>query len=829
MARTFDVRRVGLLAAALAALGAGSASAAPPALELEVLSNRADLVSAGDALVAVDLAPGVSADGLRVRLGRRDVTGAFAKRASGRVEGLVEGLADGRNVLTATLPGGRGARLEVTNHPNGGPVFSGPQLQPWTCQPTAVDRQCNEPPKVRFLYQPRGRSLLEPYDPASPPSDVATTTTDTGATVPFIVRSEVGYQDRSRYRIDSLFQPGTTWDRFAPPRSYNGKVLVMHGGSCGTAYRPTDPPFTDYSGTLDGVGTPDSSVVALGRGFTVMATALANSGVNCNPALQAESIMMAKERVVERLGDVRYVIGTGCSGGSLAQLWIANAYPGLYDGLITQCTFPDAGSTAQQIMDYALLANFLGVPISGPGTGDVGGVPLNTVIGVVAPRRAGWTTAHVAAIAGDGVLNLPVGANWGVSAAAYFGLAAPDDRCPGIERDEVYDAQHRPGGVRCGIIDWAMNLLGPRDPAVWSPQERAAGRGFAGLPVDNVGVQYGLGALRGGRITPEQFVELNEAIGGLDVDFRPRAARTVADRPALANAYRTGIVNQADHLDRVPIINLAGPNDPGLAHDSYRAFALRERLVREHGTAANQVMWQGPVPIVGDLHYTAQALVAMDRWLGAVQADRSDRTLAQKVRANRPADVRDQCSNGNGTKVADGLCGPVVVPVYGTPRTIAGEPLSTDQNKCRLRPLSSSDYRASFTASQWRRLERAFPEGVCDWSARGVDQVPTVPWLRYGDARGKAVFGGEPLGAPAPSRSCKDLRALRVTLPSRWLRTATVTVNGARVKRLRGKGLRRAVRLSRFPDGTVRVRVAGRTKGGKRVAKTRRFEVCRAR
>ena len=41
---------------------------------------------------------------------------------------------------------------------------------------------------------------------------------------------------------------------------------------------------------------------------------------------------MTKEHLVERYGTLRYTIGTGCSGGSLAQQWIANAYPGRLPG-----------------------------------------------------------------------------------------------------------------------------------------------------------------------------------------------------------------------------------------------------------------------------------------------------------------------------------------------------------------------------------------------------------------------------------------------------------------------------------------------------------------
>jgi len=42
--------------------------------------------------------------------------------------------------------------------------------------------------------------------------------------------------------------------------------------------------------------------------------------------------------------------------------------------------------------------------------------------------------------------------------------------------------------------------------------------GFARTVFDNVGVQYGLNALNRGQITPDEFLDLNEKIGGIDVD-----------------------------------------------------------------------------------------------------------------------------------------------------------------------------------------------------------------------------------------------------------------------------------------------------------------------
>ena len=67
----------------------------PPPVEIKVLSNRADLVSGGDALVEVVLPPGAPA--AMVDVDGRDVTAAFARRADGRFVGLVTGLAVGPN------------------------------------------------------------------------------------------------------------------------------------------------------------------------------------------------------------------------------------------------------------------------------------------------------------------------------------------------------------------------------------------------------------------------------------------------------------------------------------------------------------------------------------------------------------------------------------------------------------------------------------------------------------------------------------------------------------------------------------------------------------
>ncbi|MGH2967868.1 MAG: DUF6351 family protein, partial [Solirubrobacteraceae bacterium] len=68
------------------------------ALKLTPLSSRADTVTAGDALVRVDVPRGTPARDVRVLLDGRDVTSAF-RAGDGGLTGLVTGLREGRNRL----------------------------------------------------------------------------------------------------------------------------------------------------------------------------------------------------------------------------------------------------------------------------------------------------------------------------------------------------------------------------------------------------------------------------------------------------------------------------------------------------------------------------------------------------------------------------------------------------------------------------------------------------------------------------------------------------------------------------------------------------------
>ncbi|MEA2425257.1 MAG: hypothetical protein QOH13_1667, partial [Thermoleophilaceae bacterium] len=592
-------------------------------------------------------------------------------------------------------------------------------IQPWTCQQGAKDKHCDQSPSFRYLYLPQGSSTdgaalpgttsnsgnsgpFQPYDPKNPPppGTIATTTTTDGVTVPFIVRLETGYVDRDQYAIATLFDPSKRWTATAPQRQFNHRLVITHGFSCDTEYKTGESPS---------VLEPK----VLGGGFIVMSHALDHAGHNCNLLTQAESLVMTKEYTIDHYGTVRWTIGSGCSGGSLAQQQVANAYPGVYQGITPQCSFTDAWSSAMQYEEYYFGLQFFETP-SRWGVG--------VVYDPVAMRA---------------FFDHPNLANPVTFTTVIPNSGDPSRSCPGVPADQVYDAQTNPHGVRCTLQDYMVNAFG-RDA-----------RGFARRGFDNVGIQYGLKGLRQGQISPAQFVDFNNHIGGADIDLNITPERTAADPIALERLYRTGAIDSANNLDKVAIIDLRGP-DPGAFHDVFRTYAMRARLERNFGTAANQILWRGQVPLIGDPSFADDSVFAVDRWLARVDADHRKLSLARKIIQDKPDTVAPRCTDGKGTEVPSEVCD-ASVAAYGTPRLGADEPMTDDVMKCQLKPLRRDDYPVTFTDAQWEQLQQSFPGGVCDYSKPGVSQHGATAWLTYQDKRGGVIYGGKPMGQPPVS------------------------------------------------------------------------------
>lgn len=705
-------------AAFLSACGGGSDSSNDDVdvdgnepLSVSVVSTESQAVTGDDALIAIARsresrgkgvdrfdAGSLSPDDLSVTLNGNDVTSSFRLADLGSngtaLLGRVDDLALGDNTLSVKAPGSRSQSLMVISHPITGPVFSGPQEQPFICETQAsglgmpLDEDCSIATRTDYFYLSSSNDTLKPLDPdAERPEDVATTTTSEGKTVAMIVRRDTGTINRAIYQtaiLDDPAEPGPDpWTRTA---GWNGRLVYLFGGGCGPGY---------HQGNINTIDALDPGL--LGQGYAVATSTLNVLNVNCNDVLSAETALMVKEHFTETYGLPLYTIGRGGSGGAIQQHMIADNYPGILDGITPSASFPDNLSIGPGINDCPLLLASL----------DRGDVTLT-----------GEQRRQVSGFGNFGYCQA-----W---AASFAPLIQPS-ACPAIIPDElIYDAVDNPKGVRCTSQDHYKNILGV-DPDT----------GFAPPLFDNQGVQYGLQALNNGVISIDEFLDLNAAMGGYDIDGNIIADRSVVDTETLKTLYGTGrIVAAGAGLETTPIIDFRSYRDQAVdIHDSFRSHSMRARLRNGNGDAGNQI-----ISVADGGVAQGDPIGQMDRWLAAIRADDGDTDLAAKVSASKPTDVVDACYRDDGTKLpqtitADGSneCS-TMFPFFGDPRTAAGAPLANDIAKCSLKPVDTGDYAPAvvFSDAQAQRLQGIFPDGVCDWSQPGVGQVPLRgTWLSF--------------------------------------------------------------------------------------------------
>jgi hypothetical protein len=697
-----------LAVAIAAALGPSTGFAAPPAhandnlTEILVLSNRADLVSGGNALVEVVLPAKAKArpSDVRVDVNGVDVTGAFAVRADGRFYGLVTGLGEGTNRLTARVPNGPGGSIEITNHAIGGPVFSGEQVQPWLCSTAtstpslgaATDAQCNAPTQFRYVYRSALTNNFLAYNPDSPPpaANIATAVTEHGVAVPYVVRIERGTMNRGIHEVAVLFDPSQGWTAWSAQPQWNRKLILQFGAGTSQQYRQNSNESVASNANND----------ALSMGYAIANSSIMINGQHANFVTAAETAMMLKEHVVESYGEIRHTIGQGGSGGALLQYLTAEAYPGILDGLRpTQDWTENVSGAYREFADSAVMTN-----------------AFNT-------SSFTYSNFERSAIGGWGLANVNV---FNIENIRMGDYNRPDDGTSCAGADSYHPVTH-PAGVRCTFQDFMVSIVGRRDD------------GKANLMFDNVGVQYGLAALASGELSPEKFVDVNARAGGFDVDGRWQAERSSLTQDVVARLHRSGHITFGRNQGQVPILAIRGTNNNDY-HYPFRTYVQRARLIAANGDADNHVFWTAPPS-------TQSTLRAMSRWLEAIDADESALSHADKVAVNRPADVEIACWIA-GAKVTDQAACDAQYPYFREPRTVAGDAWTTYVMKCQLKPLTAADYAVTFTSEQWAALQATFPDGVCDFSKPGVGFTPTVGWLDYSGGPGGAPLPPAPVSKP---------------------------------------------------------------------------------
>jgi hypothetical protein len=517
-----------------------------------------------------------------------------------------------------------------------------------------------------------------------------------------IVWTERGIINRAAYVIAILHDPaaGPLPTPTTGTPGWNNRLLFGNQGGVGVGYRQgASIASSDAARAYVGGENNNMHEWWVRNGFAFAASSLNVTGTTANDVLQAETTAKVKERFIELFGAPLYTVAHGTSGGSMAQHLIANNYPGLFDGILPWRSYPDSMSFWQPLHDCELLEAYF------------------------KRSEQKWTDAQKALVSGK----------------ITFGYCLsnahrnPNSLLPEQCATEVRTALGTAPLPRCTWADNLVNVFGT-DPR----------NGAARSPWDNVGVQYGLKAFNEGAITFAQFVELNQLIGGHDINGKLVPQRTQGDPEAIRIAYATGRMQQSGAgLAAIPILDVRGYTDgqctvqvcpPGNptsidVHDGYHTLSTRARLQKSNGHADNQVRivttevgHRGPGAVITIV--SQNTVAAFDKWLTGIANDTSRRTPVEKMAAHKPAELVDACYTNSEAKITDmSRCADIFPLPVGDARLVAGAPRSDDVLKCQLKPVTAADYTRPLTAQQLQQLATVFPQGVCDWSKPGVNQV----------------------------------------------------------------------------------------------------------
>ena len=683
-----------------------------------------------------------------------------------------------------------------------GPLFSGPQQYPFICTtvenqlgqplidnqegvgnavfpevngapdfsaaPVGYSRTCSIPARVDYLYRSAtARRFLPLADNTAPPADVETITVN-GQTIPYVVRLERGTINRFIYSIAMLapFPESLASPEGLDLGAWNGKLVYSFQGGVGIGH------------LQGGFGMGDREALhdqALRRGYAVAYSTGNIMDVHYNLVLAGETALMVKDHFTVTYGHPAYTLGVGGSGGSIQQYAIAQNLPGLLDGLVPQRSFSDMITQTIYVGDCELLERFF---------------DLTWVASGGTSRWGRWSDRRLLeGLHTSDVANAPP---WNASPYAprpgsseciqgWRGLT-PLVVNPRWAPQEYFDLLHRyryPDAV-IAAIHWThwddLGNIYPKDA-----------QGFAYNTWDNVGVQYGLGALVRGELSADEFLDVNACVGGwkrpddmtaLNYPWNPSAdprtfdpwsmedmnlstacltgapaPRTEANLAAIHAAYGSGHVFLG-RIPDVPIIDMRDYLEPVLnMHHAQQSFATRRRMLDEAGTADNQVIWFGlcssldPVTLQSSCAFDATGLAfdTLDAWIANLRA-RPGRGVA----AAKPAAAVDTCFAGDGSLIYRGPdawagilddrpAGPCtqVFPLFTTSRIEAGGGIRGDVFQCAKKPVATAlgdgTYgAAAFAPAQQARLEAIFPAGVCDYSRPDVGRPW---WLDLGRSR----------------------------------------------------------------------------------------------
>jgi len=516
---------------------------------IEILSSASDQVSGGDALVRVEFPGKQIKKNARLLLNGVDVTSSL-EAEDGDLVGVVEGFALGQNLLelkSSAHASSLKAKLVAVNHPLGGPIFSGPQQQPFVCTtarvglgqpivdnqdmigipvaqedasgsyprdgrgyPTAAativgwSKDCAANRRIEYQYRTTGGAFLPLANPGGPlPADLAMTTTLDGQSVPYIVRFERGTLNRFVYSV-AMLAPVTESDPTEPDDSlWNGRLVFSFQG--GVAIGHTQGTTSNSAMLLHDV---------LKLGYAVVNSTGLRMNTHYNLQLGGETALMLKEHFVEDHGMPLYSVSVGGSGGAIQQYVYAQNHPGLLDAAIPQYSYSDMITQTIHVGDCELLEHYFDSTDRFNNKWDdvlnrraIQGLNASPTPTISAGEAAQWNGIYgLYSLLG---LNrpLPIPPTQTTPPPltecrrAWFGLTPLVLNPTFTNVEDINKLAQGTAGVDWTHAGDLVNIYG-KDAD-----------GFGRTPWDNVGVQYGLRALVAGVITPSEFLDLNARVG----------------------------------------------------------------------------------------------------------------------------------------------------------------------------------------------------------------------------------------------------------------------------------------------------------------------------
>ncbi|WP_432697486.1 DUF6351 family protein [Marinobacterium sp. YM272] len=593
---------------------------------------------------------------------------------------------------------------------------------PESREPAGYSKDCLYPTRVDYLYNRQGTDRFYPLSEAN--GDIAQLSIG-GATLDFIVRVETGTINRFFYSITALRGPE---DQPEQPdmRYWNGDLIYQFKGGVGIGHR---------QGRLKPHDVANRRLEQLRQGYAIASSSGNQTSYHYDLLRAEETALRVKRQFSARYGEPRFTLGIGGSGGAIQQYLIGQNGSGVLDAGVALYAYPDMLTQTIHIFDCELLEYYFDqlAPEVWPWPKRSLIEGLNALNGI--EPEYGWTYELAQLIHGR-VPPRPKGSSECVN--GWRGLTSLVNN-PSFVHFAPRFSETLQQQVHWTYWEDLRHIFGSRAD------------GYARQTWDNVGVQYGLRALRSGEISPTTFLHLNASIGGWKapgemqpehfwrvngsrlIDFSPwgqqnmnlspdggltPAKRTEADPGAIDAAFRSGQVFTGQ-LD-IPIVDLRHYLEPELdMHHLSASFSTRLRL-QSAGRADNQLIWVTEKP-----HSPiAEALALLTQWLEQGQ---------------RPRQASDRCYNRDGSLIAsgpdvwngqwngreNGLCSQRY-PSFGTSRSQAGEGLRGDLFKCQRIPvdraLATGVYSPIDMQPYRQRLQQIFADGVCDYSRPGVER-----------------------------------------------------------------------------------------------------------